>query len=328
MTYTTHGHHIPGSPKKETPAKQVARCGGPGVCDQCSKDAARWLEKNEPVVEPAEGEGVEVMLTNGIGYGEVQASAHGLQTGWWEWWLEVDPDKVHIARVEESGGIYLPELGVSYAQFHEAVAMNRAFPLARTNKVLVEVEKPESIFPKEYVSKGESVLGIRWTARNFDAVVAFTGENEDPNGHRNFRRGVGTSAMLYVADIDQWVSVEPNEWVVRTPTGYQARYEGALLNFYPHMSQEPERDSVMRFSTPTRDVSAFQIEDDNEAVTRFIRKHGYSADAVSTYIRVYFQGSVEIAHKGDWIIFDDTNAFELLDASNFERTYYLKEKNE
>lgn len=38
MTYTTHGHHIIGTIKTEPPSK-VARCGGPGLCDQCSNEA-------------------------------------------------------------------------------------------------------------------------------------------------------------------------------------------------------------------------------------------------------------------------------------------------
>jgi hypothetical protein len=38
MTFTTHGHHIVGTilDVKLTP---IERCGGPGVCNQCSREA-------------------------------------------------------------------------------------------------------------------------------------------------------------------------------------------------------------------------------------------------------------------------------------------------
>jgi hypothetical protein len=43
MTYTEHGHHIPGSvPDGPRPAKR-ARCGGVGLCDKCQDDAIKIL---------------------------------------------------------------------------------------------------------------------------------------------------------------------------------------------------------------------------------------------------------------------------------------------
>lgn len=39
--YTTHGHHIPGTTKDENFPEQVARCGGPSLCSQCSREAAK-----------------------------------------------------------------------------------------------------------------------------------------------------------------------------------------------------------------------------------------------------------------------------------------------
>lgn len=40
MTYTTHGHHIPGSPTEdEKPDVPRARCGGTSLCPVCKKDA-------------------------------------------------------------------------------------------------------------------------------------------------------------------------------------------------------------------------------------------------------------------------------------------------
>lgn len=35
--YTSHGHHIPGTPL-DPPAKSVARCGGPRICRKCSAE--------------------------------------------------------------------------------------------------------------------------------------------------------------------------------------------------------------------------------------------------------------------------------------------------
>lgn len=37
--YTSHGHHIPGTVLDDNPPP-IARCGGPGLCDACSKEAA------------------------------------------------------------------------------------------------------------------------------------------------------------------------------------------------------------------------------------------------------------------------------------------------
>ena len=39
MTYTRHGHHITGTPVSETKPLMVARCGGPGLCPGCSREA-------------------------------------------------------------------------------------------------------------------------------------------------------------------------------------------------------------------------------------------------------------------------------------------------
>lgn len=40
MTYTSHGHYIPGTQVSALPPRQVARCGGPGMCVVCSREAA------------------------------------------------------------------------------------------------------------------------------------------------------------------------------------------------------------------------------------------------------------------------------------------------
>lgn len=46
MTYTAHGHHINGTIKnKHDSPVSVARCGGPGLCESCSKQAVQVLNQ-------------------------------------------------------------------------------------------------------------------------------------------------------------------------------------------------------------------------------------------------------------------------------------------
>lgn len=52
MTYTSHGHHIEGTPMGDPPATR-ARCGGPGMCSSCSREAALAIPK-EGKVSPDE----------------------------------------------------------------------------------------------------------------------------------------------------------------------------------------------------------------------------------------------------------------------------------
>ena len=40
--YTTHGHQIEGTPE-EGHRPDVARCGGPGLCQTCSKESSAYL---------------------------------------------------------------------------------------------------------------------------------------------------------------------------------------------------------------------------------------------------------------------------------------------
>lgn len=52
--YTRHGHQIEGTPYiPKDMGMQVARCGGPGLCPQCSQDAAR-ATKDVPRPNPVE----------------------------------------------------------------------------------------------------------------------------------------------------------------------------------------------------------------------------------------------------------------------------------
>ncbi len=46
MAFTTHGHHIEGSPMLGDPVN-VARCGGTGICVECSKESLRWRAEHQ-----------------------------------------------------------------------------------------------------------------------------------------------------------------------------------------------------------------------------------------------------------------------------------------
>lgn len=47
MTYTSHGHHIDGSPEDVGDAPPRAQCGGPGLCGLCSAESATWQQEAE-----------------------------------------------------------------------------------------------------------------------------------------------------------------------------------------------------------------------------------------------------------------------------------------
>lgn len=47
MAYTTHGHHIRGT-SKDNPPSARAKCGGPGLCQECSRQAAAFTDDYGP----------------------------------------------------------------------------------------------------------------------------------------------------------------------------------------------------------------------------------------------------------------------------------------
>lgn len=47
MTYTSHGHHIQGSPVDFGDAPPMARCGGPGLCGVCTSQSDLWRQEAE-----------------------------------------------------------------------------------------------------------------------------------------------------------------------------------------------------------------------------------------------------------------------------------------
>jgi hypothetical protein len=52
MAWTSHGHHISGSTITEHRPEKVARCGGPGLCRECSREASLWTNRNKPEEAP------------------------------------------------------------------------------------------------------------------------------------------------------------------------------------------------------------------------------------------------------------------------------------
>lgn len=79
MAYTRHGHHIPNSLEAGAAhrPKNVARCGGVGLCVVCNSEAARWRDSNATEIKPprqnklpiyaiADFNGLEVRLCLGL----------------------------------------------------------------------------------------------------------------------------------------------------------------------------------------------------------------------------------------------------------------------
>ena len=48
MSYTSHGHHIPGSTEldPEDAPSERARCGGPGTCTTCTSEVRAWISSD------------------------------------------------------------------------------------------------------------------------------------------------------------------------------------------------------------------------------------------------------------------------------------------
>lgn len=53
MTYTRHGHHIPGTDRNDEQGQvPKARCGGVAICTDCQKDAAQHIGPDIPEIIP------------------------------------------------------------------------------------------------------------------------------------------------------------------------------------------------------------------------------------------------------------------------------------
>lgn len=66
--YTTHGHLIPGTDQNAPEPEMRARCGGPGLCAQCSREAGAFTNQNktkESVILEIAAELIDAAVKNG-----------------------------------------------------------------------------------------------------------------------------------------------------------------------------------------------------------------------------------------------------------------------
>lgn len=68
---------------------------------------------------------------------EIHETSQTYPEGWYQW-FKLPAATTHIAHVSESGGIYLPEDGVSYADFHKAYQAGGAYLLVLDETVREE----------------------------------------------------------------------------------------------------------------------------------------------------------------------------------------------
>jgi len=51
MTFTAHGHHIPGSISVGIKPTRVRRCGGPTECDKCSSEVSSYIKAKQSQIQ-------------------------------------------------------------------------------------------------------------------------------------------------------------------------------------------------------------------------------------------------------------------------------------
>lgn len=68
--YTTHGHYIPGTSDKHERPDNVARCGGPSLCNLCSSEAMQALTKLDAATEPPKPDFSGYVTVEGIKTGD------------------------------------------------------------------------------------------------------------------------------------------------------------------------------------------------------------------------------------------------------------------
>lgn len=84
MTFTAHGHQIPGSPADPRPeGMKVFRCGGVGLCSLCSNEATAWtikdLHDKAEAKELAEKQAEHTPATHGTVFQTVPAEIVAIQ---------------------------------------------------------------------------------------------------------------------------------------------------------------------------------------------------------------------------------------------------------
>lgn len=74
MTYTSHGHLIPGSPVDAESPEKIFRCGGPGLCAVCTRESGEWTESN--LIQGA----IARVMNSGLAEHEPVIEAHRYQS--------------------------------------------------------------------------------------------------------------------------------------------------------------------------------------------------------------------------------------------------------
>ena len=65
--FTSHGHPIPGAPyRPDQQPRNVARCGGPGLCPDCSREAQAALTAAAPHLRAAWGQPIRELCEAAI----------------------------------------------------------------------------------------------------------------------------------------------------------------------------------------------------------------------------------------------------------------------
>lgn len=94
MAFTTHGHQIMGTTaEKRPPGMMVARCGGPGICKACSREAGMAQYETKPQEASMQMEDRPEMLSSG---GQLLRARELI---WWAFYS--DATKIHV------GGVYV-----------------------------------------------------------------------------------------------------------------------------------------------------------------------------------------------------------------------------
>lgn len=68
MAYTTHGHQIEGTKIEDVKPEVVARCGGPGLCSKCSREAVAetaGLKSRKDIIMSMAAELIDASVKNG-----------------------------------------------------------------------------------------------------------------------------------------------------------------------------------------------------------------------------------------------------------------------
>lgn len=73
---------------------------------------------------------------------------------------------------------------------------------------------------KTYRKKPVTVEAIQWTGHNADEVRDFVGQISSPGEFGFIRASYARPARLWVAANQEWLLIEPGEWVLKDKLGF------------------------------------------------------------------------------------------------------------